>query len=287
MSIFYKPLATAAALGLLLTLAGCGKQVSQEALAAQESAKAADARVAALEQQLADLKAGKHAPAKGDRATADHVSKSQAKALERQLADARKGAETKHKVAEELAAAPAPPASAPKPVVVEVPEGTPLTVRLAAPLSTAAAQAGDGWEGTLAEDVTAGSRTVWKAGAPVHGVVTQSTPAGRLSSGQGGLGIKLTQVAGEDIDTAAYVMVGDKRGTRNAKFIGGGAAVGALIGILSDNRNQGDHALGGAALGAAAGTAAAAATADTAIKIPADKAITFTLAAAEKVTLKP
>jgi Skp family chaperone for outer membrane proteins len=283
---FFTKTFTALAIPLfLIATSGCSKKTSEETLAAQEMAKAADQRVANLEQQLADLKAGKHQPTEANQTTAEHVSKSQAKALQRQLDDARKSAEAKHKVASELATAPA--REAPKPVIVEVPEGTPIIVKPVQELTTSTVQPGDAWDGTLTEDVGVGGKTVWKAGMPVRGVVTQSTPAGRLSSGQGSLGIKVTLLGQEDVDTAAYVMVGDKRGGRNAKFIGGGAALGALIGILSDKKNQGDHALGGAAIGAAAGTATAAATADTVIKIPAEKPITFTLAAPEKVMIKP
>jgi hypothetical protein len=285
MQLFPKSLIPLACSLLLVATLGCEKKVNEQALAAQEAAKAADARVAKLEQQLAEIQASKTQPGKGDKAAAEHVSRSQAKALEKQLADARKGAESKHKSAEVLAAAPI--VDAPKPVIVEVPEGTPITVTLTKELTTSLVQPGDGWGGTVTEDVVVDGKTVWKAGTEVRGVVTQSLPAGRLSSGQGSLGIKVTGLGQEDVDTAAYVVVGDKRGGRNAKFIGGGAALGALIGILSDSKNQGDHALGGAAVGAAAGTAVAAGSADTVIKIPATKAITFTLAAPERVTLKP
>ena len=285
MNVFLKSIATFAGSLLLITVLGCTKKLNEQALAAQEAAKIADARVVSLEQQLAEVKASKALPSKTDKATADHVAKSQAKALEKQLADARKGAESKHKSAEELAAAPV--RNAPVPVIVEVPEGTPLTVNLTKALTTSLVQPGDSWDGSLSEDVVVGGKTIWRTGTEVRGVVTQSIPAGRLSSGQGSLGIKVTRLGQEDVDTAAYVMVGDKRGARNAKFIGGGAALGALVGILSNQSNQGDHALGGAAIGAAAGTAAAAASADTVIKIPMEKAITFTLAAPERVTLKP
>ena len=277
-------LALAGALLLVVAL-GCEKKVSEQTLAAQEAAKIADARVANLEQQLAEIQSSKPQPSKVDKTAAEHVAKSQAKALTKQLEAARKGADAKHKTAQEVAAAPV--SSAPKPVIVEVPENTPVKVRLTKVLTTSQVQPGDPWEGALAEAIVVAGRTVWKADTTVQGVVTQSIPAGRLSSGQGSLGIKVTRLGLEDVDTAAYVMVGDKRGARNAKFIGGGAALGALIGILSDNNNKGDHALGGAAVGAAAGTATAAATAETVIKIPAEKVITFNLTAAEKVTLKP
>jgi hypothetical protein len=282
MNVFIKFVALVAL--LLAANLGCQQKPSEAALAAQEAAKAADTRVASLEQQLAEIKAGKHQPANANQATAEHVSKSQAKALERQLADARKSAAAKHKLAEELTSAPRHDDS--KPIIVEVPAGTPISAKPSKELTTSTVQPGDPWEGLLTDDVVVAGKTVWKSGTHVGGVVTQSTPAGRLSS-HGGLGIKVTLVGHEDVDTAAYVMVGDKRGVRNAKFIGGGAAVGALIGILSDGKHQGDHALGGAVIGAGAGTAAAAATADTVIRIPADKTIPFTLAAAEKVILKP
>ena len=82
------------------------------------------------------------------------------------------------------------------------------------------------------------------------------------------------------------MVVGDKRGARNAKIIGGGAALGALVGILSDKENKNDHALGGAAIGAVAGTATAAATADTVVRIKAATPVIFTLSVPEKVTIK-
>lgn len=266
--------------------AACEKKLSPEALAAQDATKAADDRVARLEQQLADLKAGKHASKEVDKDTLDHVTKGEQKAIEHQLQAAKKKAEAKKKEAEQLAAAPAPKAETPKAVVVEVPAGTSIEVRLNQDLSTDKQQAGDTWSGTLVSDVTAGGSMAWRAGTVVHGVVSQSAPLGRLANGKGGLAIRLTEIGANDVDTNTHLVVGDKRGERNAKIIGGGAALGALIGILSDKNNQGDHALGGAAIGAAAGTATAAATADTVVRIRAATPVLFTLSASEKVTLK-
>lgn len=269
------------ATALVLAL-GCNRK-SEAALQAEEAAKAADAKVAQLEQQLAEAKSGKVTGADAD--TVQHLTKSQIKALERQVADAKKRAEAKKQEAITLAAAPAPK-EAPKPVVVDVPTGTKLEITLARDLATDKDQAGDAWEGSLAADVVVDGKLVWSAGSPARGVVTQSAAAGRLSNGQGALGIRLTEVAGVGIDTDTHVVVASARGERNAKYIGGGAALGALIGILSDKKNQGDHALGGAALGAAAGTAVAAGTADTVIRIPAAKPVAFSLTAPERVTMK-
>jgi hypothetical protein len=279
---------------VLLALAGCEKKLDEAQLRAkilaEEAAKAADDRVAKLEKELAELKAGKADPREADKEGLAQAKADHQKALERQLADQKKKAEAKKQEALKLAEAKTAPASpatpAPKPVVVEVPAGTPLNVTLSAALSTEKDKAGDVWQGTLAESVSVGGQVVWAAGTPVRGVVNQSTPAGRLASGQGALGIRLTEIGDNDVDGGTYLVSGDARGERNAKIIGGAAALGALVGILSDKKNKGDHALGGAAIGAAAGTAAAAATAKTAIVIPADKAVTFTLAAPEKVTVK-
>lgn len=263
---------------LMLFGIACGKKLSPEAQAAQDAAKTADERVAALEAQLAELKAGK--TPQGDQDDVKHLSEAQQKALERRLADAKRGAEQKKKDAADLSAQGA------KAQIIDVPAGTPISVQLAKGLSTETDKAGDAWEGTLAEPVVVAGKTAWPAGTPVRGVVSQSTPAGRLSSGNGGLGIQLTAIGKEEVDGNTYVVVGDKRGARNAKYIGGGAALGALVGVLSDKKNQGDHALGGAAIGAAAGTALAAGTAETVIKIPADKAVSFSLNAAERVIKK-
>ena len=272
----------------ILVLGGiaCDKKLSQEAVVAQDAAKAADERVARLEQQLEDLKAGKETPKEANKETLDTISRNEQRAIERQLQSAKKKAETRKQEAEQLAAAPAPKARTPLAIILEVPSGTPIEVRLDQDLGTDKQQAGDSWSGTLASDVMVGGATAWRAGTPVHGVVTQSAALGRLANGKGGLAIRLTEVGSNDVDADTHLVVGDKRGVRNAKIIGGGAALGALIGVLTDKHNQGDHALGGAAIGAAAGTAAAAATADTVVHIKAATPVVFTLSAPEKVTIK-
>ena len=282
----------------LLSAFGCDRKLDEAQLRAkiqaEEAAKAADDRVAKLEQELADLKAGKSDPKENEKGTAkdalDHAKADHRKALERQLAEQKKKAEAKKQEAVKLAdpksAGPVATAPAVTATVVEVPAGTAVAVQLAAALSTESAKAGDLWRGTLAENIAVGGQVVWVAGTPVNGVVSQSVPAGRLASGKGVLGLKLTEIGTSDVEGGTFVVTGDARGERNAKIIGGGAALGALVGLLSDSKNKQDHALGGAVIGAAAGTAAAAATAKTAIVIPADKPLSFSLQAPEKVTVK-
>lgn len=259
---------------------GCDRK-SEAQIQAEAAAKAADDKVAALERQLAEAKGLK--PGEGDDKEAnEHLTKGQVKALERQLSDAKRRADNQKKAAVELAKTPA----APKTTLLDVPVGTSLTVKLGGDLATDKVQAGDGFDATLAAPVVVAGKTVWPAGALVRGVVTQSVPAGRLASGKGVLAVKLTEVAGEGIETETFAIQGAATGERNAKFIGGGAALGALAGLLSDNKHQGDHALGGAAIGAAAGTALAAGTANTVIKIEAANPVAFKLAAPEKISVK-
>lgn len=181
---------------------------------------------------------------------------------------------------------PAPvPAQPPPPIPVRVPAGTHLKVALSRGLSTDKDWTGDHWDGTLTAAVVVAGQEVWPRGAAVRGVIAQSAPAGRLK-GSGGLGIRVIAVDRKDVKTGIYRVAGASRGARNAKFIGGTAAVGALVGILTSRDHQADHALGGAAVGAAAGTGLAAGTADTVIRIPAGKTVVFSLTVPEQVLQK-
>lgn len=257
----------------------------QAQVAAQLQAKAADDRVAMLEQQVSDMKAGKSkSSVSGDQETINQLSASHIRSLDRQLADARQRAAERRRDAETIASTPIN--QRPRYASVEVPSGTRITIRLGSALATDKDQPGDPWAGTLSEDVVVGSTVAWSAGTTVSGVVAQSTPAGRLSSGKGGLGIRLTTVGRNGVDAGIYMVVGDTRGTRDAKYIGGTAALGALVGILTDKDHQGDHALGGAAAGALAGTALAAGTADSVIRIPANHLVTFSLTSPEQVAIR-
>ncbi len=279
----------AIALVLVAGFTACEPKASKDAaiqaeVAAQLQAKAADDRVAMLEKQVADLKAGKTAAATGNQETINQVSAAHLRALDRELVDARLRAAERRREAETVVSTPVN--QRPKYTSMEVPSGTRIVVRLGAELATDRDQAGDPWSGTLAEDVLVGNTVAWPAGTNVSGVVAQSTPAGRLSSGNGGLGIRLTTVGRNGVDAGTFMVIGDNRGKRDAKFIGGTAAMGALVGLMTDREHQGDHALGGAAAGALAGTALAAGTADTVIRIPANHTVTFSLTTPERVTFK-
>jgi hypothetical protein len=177
------------------------------------------------------------------------------------------------------------PVQPPPPIPVQVPVGTRLKVALSRSLATDKDWAGDQWDGTLTAAVVVAGKEVWPRGASVRGVIAQSAPAGRLK-GSGGLGIRVTAVERNEVKTDTYRVAGAARGARDAKIIGGTAAVGALVGILTSRGHQADHALGGAAVGAAAGTGIAAGTADTVIRIPAGRPVVFSLSTPEQVMKK-
>ena len=268
---------------LALVLAGslaCNRE-SEAAKMADQAAQQEQARVAELQQELADAKAGK-ATGGDDAETNKTLQSNHIKALEKQLTDAKKREAAKKKEAADLAAAK----DAVKITSVTVPADTAFSVKLDQSLATDKQQAGDAWSGTLTAPVTVNGTTAWPAGTAVKGVVSQSVPAGRLSSGKGVLSIKVTAIGDNTVDSDTHAVTGSPKGERDAKYIGGGAALGALVGILSDKHNKNDHALGGAAIGAAAGTAVAAGTADTVIKIDAGAPLSFHLATPETVMLK-
>jgi hypothetical protein len=299
------------ALGLIplaLTIGCEKKQTKEEIIAEYEASKIEQERIAKLEEELADLKQQQEL-ATDKSAQAQQVRNDYQKALERQLQEARQRAEAVEKEQAEAKAreeATTASANAPPPegtrgertrgegqrgegtraTVISLARGTKFSVSLSREITTDTHGAGESWEGTLAQDVSSGDQVLWPAGTRVSGTVSQSTPTGRLASGEGALAISLTDVGGSGVNGGIYAVTVNSQGNRSAKVIAGTAALGALIGVLSDRRNQADHALGGAAIGAAVGTAVAGGTANTTIRIPASSPITFELPQDERVSIR-
>jgi hypothetical protein len=284
-------------IGPLALSVACEKQSKEEIIAEYQAQKAEEERVAKLEAELAALKEQQTA----DNTMAQQIRDEHQAALEKQLTDAQRRAAQAAKEAKEAkeAAATKPndrrrgdgaggdqQQESARPSVVNLPQGTKLVASLSAEVSTDTHKAGDPWSGTLSQDVALDGQTVWKAGTRVAGTVSQSAPTGRLANGEGALAIRLTEIGGAGIDGGIYAVTGDSKGARNAKVIGGTAALGALVGVLADKNSKGDHALGGAAIGAAVGTALAAGSGTTVIKMPASTAITFQLPSAERVVVR-
>lgn len=161
-----------------------------------------------------------------------------------------------------------------------IPAGTHLTIRTGQELSSGTAKVGDRFDATLTRALVVGGKTIAKAGATVRGKVSAAKSSGRLHA-PGQLSVRLTavQVGGKmvPISTSSYHIEGKSHTKSNATKIGGGAAVGALIGGLAGG---GKGAAIGAGAGGAAGTGVAAATGKEEAVIPAEKTLSFTTTAA-------
>jgi hypothetical protein len=161
-----------------------------------------------------------------------------------------------------------------------IPAGTHITVRTGQELSSGTAKVGEHFDATLTRALVVNGKTLAKAGAPARGKVTLAKSSGRLHA-PGQLSVRLisVQVGGKmvPVSTGSYHIEGKSHTKSNATKIGGGTAVGALIGGLAGG---GKGAAIGAGAGAAAGTGVAAATGKQEAVIPAEKTLSFSTTAA-------
>src|SRR5262245_42061960 len=141
----------------------------------------------------------------------------------------------------------------------DIPSGTTIRIRMIDKLSSEDAQVGDTFHATLEDPIEMEGRTLYPKGADVMGRVSDVHRTGRLSE-PGELDLVLATVSSGT--TAASVRVeplvikGESHTKSNATKIGGGAALGAIIGGIAGGGKG--AAIGTVAVGAAgAGTAAA------------------------------
>lgn len=183
-----------------------------------------------------------------------------------------------------VASAPAPASAPAAPVVRDVTlrTGTPVEITLDQVLSSKESHAGDEFTGRVAHSVSMDGQVVIPKGAKVRGKVTQATASGRLKT-PAVLAMRLTGIAGSEVQTSTVSRKGNTHGERNAVGIGGGAAAGAIIGALAGG---GKGAAIGAGAGAAAGTGAAAATGKKDVAFGTETVFTFKLTAPVTVSVK-
>jgi hypothetical protein len=169
------------------------------------------------------------------------------------------------------------------PVIVTIPSGKVLTVRLSDGVGSKISQPGQSFGGSLLKSVEVNGEVAIPAGARVEGVVVDAKPLGRFAGGAL-LQLKLNsiQVDGDQlpVQTATFTQTLKGKGKRTAVMAGGGAGLGALIGGLAGG---GKGALIGAAAGGGAGTAGTAFTGNKEIVLPAESAVPFTLKAQLKI----
>jgi hypothetical protein len=141
-----------------------------------------------------------------------------------------------------------------------LPAGTQVEVRVNESLSSAKAKVGDRFTGTLAKAVVANGRTVFPKGSSVSGRIFAVERSGRLSNpGELRLELQTVRSGGRTYRLAAepFIIRGESHTKSNVGKIGGGTAVGAIIGAIAGG---GKGAAIGAGVGAATGTGVAAAT---------------------------
>jgi hypothetical protein len=189
-----------------------------------------------------------------------------------------------------VAAEPAPPpepepVEPPKPKPIIVPSGTVLTVRTGQALSSKDSETGQTFIATLAQPISVKGRPALPAGSTISGTVVVAKAKGKIK-GEGQLDLALTSISvrGHTYQIKTNVLSNETKGKgkRTAATTGGGAGGGALIGGIAGG---GKGAAVGAGVGAAAGFIGGAFTGNKQIEVPAESAISFTLA--HSLTLPP
>jgi outer membrane lipoprotein SlyB len=155
--------------------------------------------------------------------------------------------------------------------------GTPIPVILDQSLSSNGSSAGETFEATVLGPIVADGKTVIPDHARARGRVIAAQPSGRLQT-PAHLSFALTAVeiggAWHEISTSAVSLSGKSHKTRDIEIIGGGSALGAIVGAIA---GHGKGAAIGAAAGAGAGTVGAAATGKKDITVPAESHVEFRL----------
>jgi hypothetical protein len=177
-----------------------------------------------------------------------------------------------------FAALPTPtsaaPTTSPKPSNVTVLAGTSIMVRMVNSLSTSQNRAGDLFTATLESNLMANRILVARKGATVHGKVTKSEQARRLT-GKSELQLALINIvisgSAHPISTGDFQQVGASEGVNTVKKTAAGAGLGAAIGAISGNAGK------GAAIGAVSGLGVSMIKKGEAIRVPSETLLDFRL----------
>ena len=169
---------------------------------------------------------------------------------------------------------------------VTLPSGTPIEVRVNENLSSETTQQGARFTGTVTSDVTDpnSNRVIIPRGAEVTGRVLSATPSGRLSN-SGELQLSLNTIhygnAVANVTVEPFVLKGGSQTKSTATKVGGGAALGAIIGAIAGG---GKGAAIGAGVGGAAGAGTAAATGKRPAEVQPEALVKFITSGDTRVT---
>ena len=170
------------------------------------------------------------------------------------------------------------PQTATTPVAgIQIPSGTPITVRMIDSVDSKVAHLGQTFRASVDEPVLINGQTVIPRGADALAKLVEDQQSGKFE-GKTILTLALTDITinGQMIDTTTgnVSQASGSRGARTAKVVGGATALGAIIGALAGG---GRGAAIGAASGAAVGGGAQVLTKGQQVKIPSETRLTFTL----------
>ena len=173
---------------------------------------------------------------------------------------------------------PAPPPP-PPPVArrITLAAGTTIPVRVTQTLDSANTQQGDKFTGVVASDIVQDGVVVLPQGAPVTGRVDAVQDAAHFK-GSSLLTISLNSINRKgdhiEITTDPYTKEGEGRGKNTTEKVGGGAAVGAILGgILGGGKGAAIGSIAGGGVGAGA----QAATRGQQVQIPSESIVRFRL----------
>lgn len=184
-------------------------------------------------------------------------------------------------------ARPLEPQPEPKPVTVAVAAGRNLPVRLTADLNSRQLRIGDTFAADLVEEIVIDGVTLARAGDSVTGQVTDIRESGKVK-GLEQLSLTLTEItlSGKrfPIEASVVTLTAKDDKARDAKVVGGAAAVGAIIGAIANGKKG---AAQGAAAGAAAGGGVVLSTRGRPVELARGAELDFTLSKSVRVTLRP
>ena len=180
------------------------------------------------------------------------------------------------------AAASRPPAP-PRTFTLE--SGSVISVFTSSDISTKESRGGQKFTASLANAIVDGDWVIAKRGAPVEGVVVSSDPGGRVK-GTASISVRLESITLADgrkleLSTNSYTKEAQASKKKDALKVGGGAALGAIIGGIAGG---GKGAAIGAGVGGAGGTGVVLATRGDPAVIPGESQLSFRVMTPVQVT---
>ena len=172
-----------------------------------------------------------------------------------------------------------------EPEIITIPAGTTVMVRMIDGIDSEVNRAGEEFAASLDAPVVVDDRVIIRKGADARVRLVNAKTAGKMT-GRSELEVELVGLSAGDqtftVESTGVAKAGASRGKRTAQTVGGGAALGGLIGAIA---GKGKGAAIGAAIGAGAGTAVQVMTKGEQVKIPSETQLEFSLKAPITVTM--